>query len=70
MEFGFFPIFLGIDSFGLLLNGLTLIYILKSFDIKVHVFTLVFMDALFAVISFALSSVLDLLIITQAIKTR
>ncbi len=70
MEFGFFPIFLGIDIFGLLSNSLTLIYILRSFDIKIHVFTLVFMDALFAVISFALSSVLDLLIITQAIKTR
>ena len=70
MEFRFFSIFLGIDIFGFVSNGLALVYILRSFDVKVHVFTLVFIDALFAVICFALSSVLDLLIITNAINTR
>ena len=46
MNTGFSLIFTLINCFGCMTNVSTVIYILKNFDVSVHVFTLVFVDSL------------------------
>ena len=48
-----------LSSFGCLTNFLTLLYILKRFDIRVHVFTLIFIDVIISLVSSLISVTLD-----------
>ena len=55
-------IFVSLDLVGILSNGLTLIYIFKSFDVKVNVFTLIFIDAGFSVVCGVIALMADFLL--------
>jgi hypothetical protein len=43
--------FLTIEIAGFIINAATLIYILKNFNIQVHVYTLLFVDSLISTLS-------------------
>jgi hypothetical protein len=64
MDFEILVIFFGLEFVGLALNFTTLIFIVKSFDIKTHVFTLLFIDAVQSTIGSAISVFLDALVIS------
>ena len=49
-------------------NGLTLIYILRSFDISVHVFALLFVDAFLSTFFSAISTFFDGLVLSNFLE--
>ena len=59
-------IFLGL--LGFLSNGSTLIYILRNFNISIHVFALLFIDTLISVASDLLSLILDVLVRAEVLQ--
>jgi hypothetical protein len=63
MTFDATVVFLIGEIIGLCLNLPTLIYILKSFDVRVHVFTMILIDAAIANSCCALLIVLDVLLL-------
>jgi hypothetical protein len=60
----FFITFLILDLIGLVLNAATMVYIQSTFDIKKHVFLLIFIDASISTISAGVSSVTDAILIS------
>ena len=70
MAFSNSPASLSLSSFGCLTNFVTLLYILKRFDIRVHVFTLLFIDAIFSLICSLISVTLDTLLMANIIKVN
>ena len=62
-----FNIMLPLEAFGAASNLSTLVYILRNFDIKVHVYTLIFIDALFCSASALASFLLDVMMVTELI---
>lgn len=60
----------GAALFGLISNSLTLVYIFQTFNIKTHVFTLLFIDALFSALCCALSSIVDFLVMFDFMKVE
>ena len=61
-------LFFVLDLLGVLSNGLTLTYILKVFDTKVNVFTLILIDAGFSVHCGVIASSADLLLAVEAVE--
>ena len=60
--------FVGAAIFGFMSNSLTSIYIFQTFNIRVHVFALLFVDAFFSAICCAVSSTIDLLVMFDFMK--
>ncbi len=60
----------GAALFGLISNSLTLVYIFQTFNIKTHVFTLLFIDALFSALCCALSSIVDFLVMFDFMEVK
>jgi hypothetical protein len=63
-----------LNFIGFFTNGTSLVHVIRSFDLKIHVFTLVFVDAVISTICCAASVVLDILVklffkITSSSKT-
>jgi hypothetical protein len=56
---------LTIGLVGVCLNGLSLFHIVKSFNIRTHVFTLVFIDALISTVACGLTSTMYLLVVVK-----
>ena len=54
---------MSLSSFGCLTNFATLVYILKSFDIRIHVFTLLLIDAIISIIWSLISVIMDALVL-------
>ena len=48
-----------LDCIGSVTNSIALAHVRRSFDLKVHVFTLIFIDALISTICCFLSTILD-----------
>jgi len=63
----FFVVYFCLDVVGLLSNVTALLYIFQSFNIKTHVFTLIFLDALISTACVIISSITDLLLITNIV---
>ena len=61
MNFTFLASYLALDIIGFFSNFSTLIYILKSFKIGTHVFTLIFLDSLISTLCTGISILFDLL---------
>jgi len=51
-----------LNFIGFFTNGTSLVHVVRSFDLKTHVFTLVFVDAVISTICCAASVVLDILV--------
>ncbi len=68
MESVIFYIFLGVFALSLCCNTATLVYIISNFDIKTHVFTLLFLDVLFSTICSGICVVFDLMVVSGLIK--
>jgi len=68
MTFDATVVFLIGEIIGLCLNLPTLIYILKSFDVRVHVFTMILIDAAIANSCCALLIVLDVLLLVKTFQ--
>jgi hypothetical protein len=56
--------YLILDLIGLVLNAATMVYLQATFDIKKHVFLLIFIDASISTISAGASSVIDTILIS------
>ena len=56
------PRLIVITTFGLIFNASTLAYILSNFNVRVHVYTLLFIDALISTFSSSLLFSLDIFI--------
>ena len=50
---------------GVCLNGLSLFHIVKSFDIRTHVFTLIFVDAVISTVGCSITSTVYFLVVVQ-----
>jgi hypothetical protein len=66
MEFTW--IFLTLSILSLVSNGLTLFYILKTFDTSVHVFALLFTDATLSTVFSGLSVIADSLVVAAILQ--
>jgi hypothetical protein len=64
MESGIFFTFLGVFALSLCCNTATLVYIISNFEIKTHVFTLLFLDVLFSTLCSGICVVLDLMVVS------
>ena len=62
MNFTFLATYLVLDLLGFFSNLLTVIYIFKSFEIKTHVFALIFLDSVISFLCSGISIILDLLL--------
>lgn len=65
MEIAFLTAFLAVGLLGFITNLSTLIYILKSFDINIHVFALIFIDSFMSTSSAGISTVLDIFVLSD-----
>jgi hypothetical protein len=61
---------MGFGTFGFVSNSFTSVYISRNFDITKHVFTLLFIDALFSTCSCIISVLTDLLFKTELLKNE
>ena len=68
MESVNFKLMLPLEAFGLASNFSTLIYILRNFDVKVHVYTLLFIDALFCTASALACLVVDVMAFSKTVE--
>ena len=68
MQTTFLIIFIVIDVCACFLNFTTLVYITKTFNIKVHVFTLIFLDSLISTTCCICSTFLDLFLSTTGFQ--
>ena len=53
---------------GVMSNGSTLLYILRNFNISIHVFALLFIDTLFSTACALLSMILDILVRAEVLQ--
>ena len=60
--------FLIAETFGLCCNVLTLIHILKKFEIKIHVFTMIFVDSVLTNIGCVFSIILEILLLSNLVE--
>ena len=56
------------DCIGLLLNFATLVYTFLHFDLKVHVFCLVFIDTVLSTLGSLTAAILDILLLSGYIE--
>ena len=56
------------DCIGLLLNFVTLLYTFFHFDLKVHVFCLVFIDTVLSTLGSLTAAILDILLLSGYIE--
>ena len=70
MELNSLIMFIVSSLVGFISNGATLVYIVQSFDIKIHVFLLLLIDALFATISCFVHFLIDVLLYENLIGKR
>ena len=68
METNFFFVFLSFFFVGFISNFSTLLYIVASFDIRTHVFLLIFVDAFFSTICCFIGVVLDFFIVANVVQ--
>ena len=59
MDPKFLIYFLIVETFGLCFNVVTLIHILQKFEIKIHVFTMIFVDSILTVVGCIVSIILE-----------
>ena len=63
-------VFIGLGTFGFVSNSFTSIYISRNFDITKHVFTLLFIDALFSTLCSIISVIIDVLLKTELLRNE
>ena len=70
MEIIFTITFLVLDAGALTANCCTLLYILKSFDIRTHVFSILFLDSLISTFCSGVAFIVDSLLLANQIPTN
>ena len=68
MEVNFFSFFFLVSSVGVVSNVVTLVGIVRNFNIRVHVFLLLFLDALISALGCGASAVLHALVLVGGIN--
>ena len=65
MKMIFWLVFVAIDICACFTNCTTLVYITKTYNIKIHVFTLIFLDSLISTTCYMIVTFLDLLLLAR-----
>ena len=68
MDPKFLVYFLIVESIGLFFNLLTLYHICATFEIKIHVFTMIFIDSVLTNVAGIISIILDTLLLVNVVE--